>query len=374
MKRVQISQTDVLFVNGNHPIEFLLFFPETFDTDQLRKALRRLSSAWWPFFGSYEGEHITYDDYQEESCFDEEERDHEFEIPAAGAAYSEDFLQYAQPDLVRLSFLKIIRFRNGIALIPKLNHLAGDGYSYFTFLAMLAMMTRKSVIPLKSSFVNIFLKPHHNRTVLRKFRFNGDPLPPAPHDGDSTFRNHEIPIEEVQSIVRDRSDTEGNRISTNDVLSAMALKIIVDSRREIWKDQVTLTIPIDVRHRVPEYGRRFVGNALQAHAMTLQADEILDIPVPELAYSIRQSMPLVTRESYVSYLVGLEAVIGDRQPDAFRPFDPETGCLVTNLTRMPVDRLDFGVGPPVVLYPLTSGKHAAAILRRADRYVLRIAY
>ncbi|MFC1499995.1 acyltransferase [Candidatus Zixiibacteriota bacterium] len=374
MRQLQISQVDVLFANGNHPIEFLLFFPHLFDTGQLRKTLRRLSSAWWPFFGIYEDGHIIYDGYKETDCFDEEVCDNDFELPVTGEIYSEDFFQYAQPDLVRLSFLKVIRFRNGIALIPKLNHLAGDGYSYFTFLAMLAMMSRKSVIPLKNPILNLLLKPHHHRTVLKKCSFSGVPLPPDPHPGDATFKNHEIPAAEVQSIIREGSASDGPGISINDVLSAMALKKIVESQHEIWRNQVTLTIPIDVRTRVPEFGRRFVGNALQTHTMALESDTILDLPVPELARSIRRSMPSITSASYSSYLEGLEALIDDLHPDAFRPFDPETGCLVTNLTRMPTDRLDFGSGPPVVLYPLTSGRHAAALLKMDDRYIMRIAY
>ncbi|MFC1627680.1 acyltransferase [Gemmatimonadota bacterium] len=374
MKQLQISQTDVLFANGNHPIEFLLFFPEAPDTESIRKALRRLSPAWWPFFGSYEAGLICFDRYQEELCFDEESRDHDFTIPRSHTERFEVCQHYTQPGSARLFSLKIIRFRHGAIIIPRLSHLAGDGYSYFTFLAILAAMSRKSLIPLKAVFLNRLLKPHHNRTIMKKFRFSDEYLPSAPQHSDNRVECEEIPVREVASIVKGLRDPDVERISTNDVLSALVLKKIVGSHRESWGDLANLFIPIDVRHRIPEYGRRFIGNALQLHTASLESDMIVNTDIAGIARSIRASMPDISRESYLSYLSELEELIGNRHPDAYRPFDPERGCLVTNLTRMPTDRLDFGSGPPALLHPLTTGTHAAAIMKDEDRYVLQVAH
>ena len=211
------------------------------------------------------------------------------------------------------------------------------------------------------------------KLLYKKFRFNGIPLPAPQHD-DDTVESDEIPIGEVQSIIKGLRDQSDERISTNDVLSAMVLRKIIGSRRETWGDQIHLNIPIDVRHWIPEYGRRFVGNALQLHTLSLDTNIIMDTPIPKIAHSIRASMPTITRESYTTYLTELEEVIGRQHPDAFRPFDPEAGYLVTNLTRMPTNRLDFGSGPPTLIFPLTTGRHAAALMRKDDRYILRVAY
>ncbi len=45
-------------------------------------------------------------------------------------------------DLKKLFYLKVIQYRNGTVLIPKMNHLAGDGYSYFFFLSALAKLSK----------------------------------------------------------------------------------------------------------------------------------------------------------------------------------------------------------------------------------------
>ncbi|MFC1530496.1 acyltransferase [Gemmatimonadota bacterium] len=381
MKQLSISQTDVLFANGIYPIEFLLFYDRAydtydraFDTTRLREALRRLSSSWWPIFGVYEDGTIRAEQYDEAAVFLEESRDEVFHIPASEMECFESCRRFSKPDLNRLFHVRVIRFRNGVMVIPKLNHMVGDGYSYFTFLAFLAAAARPSPIPLKSSLLNLFVKPHHNRTCLKKYQLDVAPPPPALPPADVTIECEEIPISEVQSIADACSDPAGIRVSTNDVLSAMALKKIAGSQEAAGSASLNLSIPIDVRRLVPDFGRRFIGNALQLHSLSLDLDTVLNAPIGEIATSIRTSMPTITRNSYLEYLTGLEERIDQGDPDAFRPFDPDTGCLVTNLTRMPTDRLDFGSGPPALIYPLTAGKHAAALMRHKDRFVLRLVH
>ncbi len=373
MKQLSISQTDAMFASGIYPIEFLLFYEQDFDTRRLRRALQRLSSAWWPIFGIYEEGVIRTGQYDEAAVFHEETRDEVFDIPASEAECFENCRRFSQPDTDRLFHLRVIRFRNGVMLIPKLNHLAGDGYSFFTFLAFLAASARPSPLPLKSSLLSLLVRPHHNRTCLKKFRLGVTPHPPAPFT-NVTMDCGETPISEVLSIADELSVSTGLKASANDVLSAMAMKKIASNRQDTDATTMSLTIPIDVRRLVPDYGRRFIGNALQVHTLTIDLETVRNAPVGEIAASIRKSMPAITRKSYAEFLAGLEERINRRDPDAFRPFDPETGCLVTNLTRMPTNRLDFGSGPPALLYPLTAGRHAAVLIRREEQFVFRVAY
>jgi hypothetical protein len=47
---------------------------------------------------------------------------------------------------------------------------------------------------------------------------------------------------------------------------------------------------------------------------------------------------------------------------------------VTNLSKLPAERLDFGTGGPDAIVPLTVEKNSVAVLSRKDNYVLRFAY
>jgi hypothetical protein len=373
-KEIQISQVDALFSNGSYPIEFFFYYEPAFDTKKLRSALQKLSSVFWPPFGEYRDGAIVFDRYREAECFDEEAVERELDILEIDEADYTVISRFALPELERLFFLKAIRFKNGLVLIPKMNHLAGDGYSYFLFLSFLAALSRPTMVPFKSSLMNFAFKPHHRRTVLRDFSFRGVELKPLVQHGKLAIECDIILRQDVQSIIQEAASSTGLRISTNDVLSALAIKKLVKEGADFWAEDVRLTMPIDIRGKVKEYGRGFFGNGIMFHTETFKREYIEASPAREIAIEIRKSMPPLSKETYVDFLRRLEDHITAGRLDEFRPYDPERGCLVTNLSKLPADKLDFGTGRPKLAIPLTIEKNAAGILAKKENYVLRFAY
>jgi hypothetical protein len=84
-------------------------------------------------------------------------------------------------------------------------------------------------------------------------------------------------------------------------------------------------------------------------------------------------MPIVSTQSYRDYLFQLEKTISGGKPEKLRPFDPASGCLVTNISRLPVHKLNFGAGLPELTYPLTIEKSATAVLAKDENFILRYA-
>ncbi len=374
MKEVRISQVDVLFSAGIYPIEMLFYYGEGFKTEKLRRVLKGLSSLFWPMFGEYKDGLICFDKYREEDFYGEEVVDQKLDLAEIKDGGFEAVSRFRQPDLKKLFFLKVWRWKNGMALIPKLNHLAGDGYSYFYFLSLLAVLSRPARVPLRSSLLGLFLKPHHERTVLKDFSFTGasreSRLPPRKF----LVEFEEIPRVRVQSAIQEIASSHNIRTSTNDVLTAMALKKLVGRRKEFWPERASLTMPIDVRRSIKEYGRGFFGNGLMFHTLTLKKDDIENYPVYEIAVAIRKSMPFVSRETYTKYLADLEDWISEGGEEKLRLFDPDQGCLVTNLSKLPTDRLDFGTGGPEFILPLTIERNSTAILAKKENFILRHAF
>jgi len=374
MKQVGISQVDAVFSNGSYPIEFLFYFEQAFDTKRLREALHKLSSIFWPAFGKYSDGAIIFDNYREADCFDEEAVDRELGIVEIDEPGPGVISRFALPPLERLFFIKAIRFKNGLALIPKLNHLAGDGYSYFLFLSVLAALTRPTLVPFKSLMMNFALKPNHRRTALRDFSFRGFELKPLAPPGNLRVESEEIPRRDVQAVIQEAASSAGLRVSGNDVLSALAMKRLVKAGADSWAEDVRLTIPVDVRGKLKEFGRGFFGNGIMFHTLTLKREFIEASPAQAVAIRIRQSMPFISREIYIDFLMGLEGILSAGRWDEFRPYDPERGCLVTNLSRLPAEKLDFGTGPPRLSVPLTIEKNGVGILAKKENYLLRFAY
>ena len=374
MNEVNISQVDVLFANGIYHIEFLFYYNKGFNTGKIRRALRKLSSVFWPMFGEYRDGKIIFDKYSEEDCYDEEIVNQELNIPELEEKGFEAYSRFSLPDLKKLFFLKVIRLKNGMVLIPKMNHLAGDGYSYFYFLSVLAALSQPTLVPFKSSFINLFLKPHHRRTILKDFSFERAELKPVFQNDKFTVEFDEIPRKDVQSIIKEVATFDNLRVSTNDILSAIAVKKIVNRQSQFLGEEVNLTIPIDVRRQIKEYGRGFFGNGIMLHTLKLKKEYIENVLIKELSIEIRKSMPSVSKEIYINYLTELEEIISEGKMDQFKPFDPKSGCLVTNISRLPSDKLNFGTGSPELILPLTVEKNSTAILAKNENFILRFAH
>jgi hypothetical protein len=179
MKSINISQVDTLFTNNSYPIEFFFYYKNRFQTNKIRSALKKLSHLFWPMFGHYDAGKIYYDRYVEKECFDEEIRKHDFNSQETSANLYKNLCNVIPAEPKKLFFLKIIQYNNGTVLIPKLNHLAGDGYSYFYFLSVLAALSKVIQIPFRYLLLPNKFKPIHHRTILQPFLFKGkepDPL------------------------------------------------------------------------------------------------------------------------------------------------------------------------------------------------------
>jgi NRPS condensation-like uncharacterized protein len=374
MPDIDISQVDVLFADGSYPIEMLLYYRNGLASRSVREALKFLSQAFWPLFGEYTRGVIRFDGYSEQECVAEERREGEFNSGATHASLYEKYRRSNPSSMKKLFHIKILHYTNGTVLIPKLNHLAGDGYSYFYFLSALAAVSRGRKVPFRKHLIRYLIRPHHGRTRPREFSFREDVPKPLPDDREYTIEFEKISKQDVQSSIAEVTSKHDLRISSNDILSAMALKKAVQVQSNSFGEQVRLSMPIDVRRVIPEYGRRYFGNGIMLKAMTLETLKVSDSPVEETAAAIRRSMPAVTRESFLEYLKELETLVADRRYESLRPFEPEFGCLVTNISRLPLDKLDFGTGRPDLVFPLTIEQNSVAILSENDNFVLRFAF
>jgi len=374
MKRANISQVDALFSNGRYPIEFLFYYRQAVSLKSLRLALRKISSLFWPVFSDYRNGLISFDDYHEDDFYAEEDVRQMLSVSEIQENPSEVRSRFRRPDLKKLFFLKVVRFENGMALIPKLSHMAGDGYSYFFFLSRLALATRRARVPLPSSWAGFFMKPRHRRTILKDFLFQGVQSEPVVQNEHFTVEFDEISRDEVKSMIEHIASVDRVRVSTNDVLTAMAVKKLAGKQGEHSDEPYHLTMPIDVRRQIKEYGPRFFGNGLLFHTVKFNGQKLESSATREIALDIRRSMPAISKEAYINYLEALEGTIIQKKTDKLRPFDPSRGCLVTNLSKLPTDQLDFGTGRPELIIPLSIEKNSTALLAKGGSFVLRYAY
>jgi len=231
-------------------------------------------------------------------------------------------------------------------------------------------MSQDSYLPFKKNLIQALYKPHHQRTILKEFQLEKIELKPLGLEEKLAIELEEVPKPAVKNIALDFNQ----QVSTNDILSAMIIKKSVEIQKDYFGDDFQLTIPIDVRRYVKEYGIKFFGNGIMFHVVDFKTKDIEKSSVNELAIEIRKSMPVITKESYIKFLSNLEILIAEQQTNRLRPYDPERGCLITNLSKLPANKLNFGTGNPDFIFPLTIEKNSAAILADEDKFILRLVY
>lgn len=373
MQKIDVSQADTLFANGNYPIEFLIYYKNRLKSKNVRNALKKLSSSFWPVFGEYSNGVISSCKYNENNHFDEIESEKEFNPSAPAEKIYNEYNSAIAMNVDKLFFLKVIQLKNGTIVIPKMNHIAGDGYSYFYFLSVLAMLSQPVFVPFKKRLIRKAAKPHHDRTILKEFKFDIKEFDPLPEQNPLTIKFEEISRTELKDMIKDVSTNLNQSVSENDILSAMVVKRLINAQKGKKPIEFKLTIPIDLRRKIKEYGAKFFGNALLFGKVDFNKTD-LQQNINELAAQIRRSMPQITKEKYLNYLEQLEEIISNNQKEKLKPFDPEKGCLVTNLSILPSNKLNFGKGPADFIAPLTIEKNSAAILADKDNFILRLAY
>ena len=373
MKELNISQVDSVFANSSYPIEFMFYYKKNLDSVKLKKQLKKISDMFWPAFGEYEDGVIRSVRYKELAVLDEVISDDLFPVDASAEEIWQKYSVINPEKTDRLFYLSIMQFKNGTVLIPKMNHLAGDGYSYFYFLSALADLSKGIHDPVQNNSSASLIKPSHHRTILKEFRYKEIGSKVLAHKEEFSIEFEEIPKSTVRSIIKAVASDSIHRISGNDILSAMVIKKMAGIQKEYSKDDFQLTIPIDVRRQIKEYGINYFGNGLMFNVTNFKKSDLEKLNISEIAIEIRKSMPDISNERYLEYLLSIEIIIAQRQSKKLKVYDPRIGCLVTNLSMMPANKLNFGTGDPDFIFLLTIEKNSAAILSNRDNYIIRLA-
>lgn len=374
MKQIQVSPVDLLFANGGYPVSFALYYPERLSSRRLRAALRKLSGSFWPMFGEYRDGTIRFAGYAEGASFEETS----FREPFAGDATIEALRHEGLPprlrDSDRLFLFRLLHYENGSVALPTLKHLCGDGYSYFYFLSALAAVCREGVPLQERLAMATVARPHHRRRALCPATIDVPTIASAPDPGPLAIECEAFARSEIKSRIRNLATGSDRRLSVNDLLASAAVRKFASAPGNVSGESFRLSIPIDVRPRIKAYGPRFFGNGLMLHTLEFDKTRLAAAGQEDIAGDIRDSMPTVTPDAYSAYLRNLADQHTRGQTTYPGPFDPDAGCLVTNISRLPTHKLDFGAGPPSLAAPLTEARNTAVILSNRESYLIRLAY
>ena len=165
-------------------------------------------------------------------------------------------------------------------------------------------------------------------------------------------------------------------LTNNDVITAFLWKKYVPRWSERENNPLTyVTLPFDFRRALKVVRRTFFGCALCFATASLDYESLLRAPLGDLAFLVRQAVGRA-REDYIwgslQTLEGLRRGRGLGVMEEIHVRHPRNGFAVTNISRLPIQGLDFGAGIPTDFQAYTQVLRGAGIMPAQDGVEVRV--
>ncbi len=174
--------------------------------------------------------------------------------------------------------------------------------------------------------------------------------------------------EQLSLLMAEARAGTSSRFTHNDILAA-----------SLWREsgkgvdtsctEVSVSCPVDYRSHHSRLTMEYFGNAVRGAGVQMDCLQFQHATLGMLAEQIRAAVRGVSEETAESSLRFLELLRRSKGLGAMERLhvaNPQSGLLVTNLSRFPLQQLDFGSGVPSDFSFLTPVPRGAVILPAAD--------
>lgn len=276
-----------------------------------------------------------------------------------------------------LCHLRLTETADGSTLGISFSHVVADGFSCFYFLSELAKAFRQE--PLSApSLDRSWYQPRplaltgrlSNNESLDLTGFARDLARQEFPQSAVTWETLYITEAEITDLLATASTETNCRLSKNDVLTAYLWKLYLQKwRGESMPITASFGLPFDVR-RFPEWvSPRYFGNGICLAGGQMDFELFLGAGLGELASLVRSTVDKVTVE-YARRSYDVFAAVRQREGlaamEEFHVADPVAGILVTNLSRVPLESVDFGGGAPFSFATVANAPRTAIVLPAED--------
>jgi hypothetical protein len=380
---VRLSPTDHVFTGiGSYAIEFAFAYQDRIDPVPLRRSLDRTLETFWPLrskLARIEEHSFGFLPADDGLIFRTSRSSQAFEDTDDVARFVDSVESVEGEPLTRI---KLTQTPRGSVLGLSISHALVDGFSLFHFLASWSRVFQGQRI-LNPSCERAFTPEAvaHQRPVTpddllsRCGLFWAGKRQPVPRERLLEERLL-VSKEEMNDLLSEAEQDCQVALYHNDVLTAHLWKRCVTQWEEGDGNPTTyMNCPVDFRRILRAVPRTYFGNALCFATASTAYDSVAGSSLGELALLIHEAVSQV-RQDYVSdslqTLERLRRQRGLAVVEEIHVVPPQHGMLVTNISRLPMQSLDFGGGIPTGLRALSSTPRGAAILPAADGLEIRV--
>lgn len=382
MNPIPLSPIDHIFTGiGSYPIEFVFAYDEQIDAERLLESLENVLASFGPAKSQIVNEEGRF-------IFKETDPGFSFEVLESATSFDEtdDRELFIDPVSTQegevLTRIRLTQTPKGSVLGVSISHCVVDGFSYFYFLTCWA----------KAFHEKSFYPPDHDRNILIKNdqaskQYSAEDI----REQAGLFLEHrrsdvqrdklvwetiQMPSSELKAMLTEAQEDCQVRLSFNDVIVASLWKKYILKWAGDRADRISyISCPFDYRRLIDYVPLTYFGNAVALITTAFPIEMLADAKISDLAIMVRKSIGSVSEE-YIH--TGLKALYGLNQNKGLSVNEhlhvshPESGLLVTNLSRLPVKDIEFNAGPPVKYEILTPANRGAVILPSADGVEVRV--
>lgn len=379
---ISLTPIDHVFTGtGSYPIEFVFSYDGQIDDKKLLSSFKETLKSFPPMHSKLKKTEGTYQ-------FQEDQDGYHFEVVTSQVNFDEtDKREIFIDPVATIEGEPLVRIRltqtpSGSVLGVSISHCIADGFSYFFFLASWARTFHgKSIMP-----------PSHQRELLIQDSsydenissqkvldstglFLGESRKDILRD-NLIWETIQYSNEELK-ILHEKAQKECEvRLSFNDVIVASLWKKYMKQWRVDPNDHLTyINCPFDYRRLIPDFPKTYFGNAVTLATTPLSYEKLMEAKLSELAIMIRKSIASIN-EHYITnglkILGNLTKTKGIAINEKIHVCPPESGLLVTNLSRLPIKDIVFNAGPPIKYEILTPTMRGAVVLPGNDGIEVRV--
>jgi shikimate O-hydroxycinnamoyltransferase len=383
-KLLPLSSIDHVFTGvGAYEIGFVFAYQDAIDPDHLRSSLERTLEAFWPLRSKL----VRLSDHA--YALEPADSGLAFETARSSTTLETTNDVTAFVDSVQtvegepMTRIKLTQTPQGSVLGVSISHALVDGFSYFHFLSswsrihhgqrFLPPVHQRELLTPKTSTPTEFVTP--DEVLAKSGLFWASKRHPVARDQLSEERRLLSKAAIKELLAEARQDCEAS-LFPNDVLTAYLWKSCITR----WHDgsgnrSTSVSCPVDFRRILRAVPRTYFGCAICGTTVSLGYDSLVSASLGELALLVRQAVARVKQEYVSGALETLERLRQQRGLAAMEEIHvrhPQHGMVVTNISRLPIQSLDFGAGIPTAFQALASAERGAAILPAEDGVDIRI--
>ncbi len=383
---VPLMPIDYVFIGANpYQIEFVFYYDYAIDNEKLESALKTTLTDF--HLVSSQLQPLAGERYQLRPCPEG--------VVFRSCRQSEGSMdvnnRYAYLDSVKtregepLTKIRLTHAGSGSVLAISISHIVADGFSCFYFLSQLVRAYHGKPVQrpdygrdwYRNRPLALPFRPGNVETLERTGFALGAPRTDVPVER-IVWENRLITQDEIAALQAEAAASTDVHLSKNDVITAHLWRTYVPKwHRAGPLKHPNFALPFDVRRFSDWVSERYFGNGICLASGAMLAEHFINAPLGELALLVRKTVDKVNR-GYVqgSYDVfeAFRQAYGLGAMQDFYVADPGDGILVTNLSRVPLEGLDFGQGKPFQFFAATPSPRAAIVLPAENGVKVDICY